>query len=166
MNAASVHLLLNHFPILGALFAAMVLLAGIILNDRKVNQVGLVSLVIFTLISIPAFLSGEGAEEVLEELPGISNAAMHDHEEIAELGFWFMMFTGMVALVSFWLQYRKERLHRIVSIITCILALVAFGVFVQVGLTGGKIRHTETIKPIGPPEQQPEIEYPGEGEDD
>ena len=86
MNAAHIHLLLNHFPILGALFAAGVLLAGVLFNDRKINQVGLVSLVLFAILTIPAFLTGEGAEEVLEELPGISNASIKDHEEIAELG--------------------------------------------------------------------------------
>jgi uncharacterized membrane protein len=152
MNPAHIHLLWNHFPILGALFAAGVLLAGVALNDRKINQVGLVSLVIFTLLTLPAFLSGEGAEEILEEYPGISHAAIHDHEEMAELGLWVMVFAGLVALVGFILQRRKEHVHRLMSIIALVAALAAFGVMARVGLSGGEIRHPEIVKPLAAPE--------------
>lgn len=152
MNPAHIHLLWNHFPILGALFAAGVLLAGIVLNDRKINQVGLVSLVIFTLLTLPAFFSGEGAEEVMEEYPGISHAAIHDHEEIAELGLWVMIFAGVVALAGYILQRRKEHLHRSLSMVALVAALAAFGVMVRVGLSGGEIRHPEIVKPLAAPE--------------
>ena len=151
MNSAHIHLLFNHFPILGALFAAGVLFFGVVLNDRKINQVGLVSMVIFTLLTIPAFLSGEGAEEVVEDYQGISHAAIHNHEEIAEIGLWIMVVAGVIALVSFILQYRKEQLHRTLSIIALVAALAAFGVFARVGLTGGEIRHPEIIKPLAVP---------------
>ena len=147
MNSAHIHLLLNHFPILGALFAAGVLLAGIILNDRKINQVGLVSMIIFTLLTLPVFFSGEGAEEVLEEYPGISHAAIHDHEEMAELALWVMIFAGVAALVGFVLQRRKEQLHRTVSLVAFILALVAFGFMARTGMSGGEIRHPEIVAP-------------------
>lgn len=162
MNPAHLHLLLNHFPILGSLFAAGVLLAGIILNDRKVNQVGLVSLVIFTLLTIPAFLTGEGAEEIIEEYPGISHAAIHEHEEAGEFGLWVMVFAGVVALAAFWLQRRREHLHRTVSIVACVVALVAFGIFYRVGLTGGEIRHPEIIKPL----EVPGVEQPNQREEE
>ena len=158
MNEAHIHLLWNHFPILGSLFAAGVLLAGIIFNDRKINQVGLVSLVIFTLLTLPAFLTGEGAEEVVEEFPGISHAAIHEHEEAAEWGLWVMIFSGVVALAGLWLQRRRENLHRTVSIIACALALFTFAVFFRVGLTGGEIRHPEIVKPLAGPEQPVEWE--------
>ena len=168
MNPAHIHLLFNHFPILGSLFAAGVLLAGIILNDRKINQVGLVSLVFFTLLTIPAFFSGEGAEEVVEEFQGISHAAIHDHEEAAEWGLWVMIFAGIVALGGFWLQRRREHLHRIVSIVVCAIALFSFAVFFRVGLTGGHIRHPEIIKPLAAPAPEQTAEFGGEdmeGED-
>ncbi len=158
MNPAHLHLLLNHFPILGALFAAGVLLAGVALNDRKINQVGLVSLVIFTLLTLPAFFSGEGAEEILEEIPGISHAAIHDHEEMAELGLWVMVFAGVVALVGFILQWRKEHLHRPMSVIALVAALAAFGVMTRVGLSGGEIRHPEIVKPLAAPEGDSDTE--------
>jgi uncharacterized membrane protein len=151
MNAVHIHLLLNHFPILGALFAAGVLLAGILFNERKINQVGLVSMIIFTLLAIPAFLSGGGAEEIMEEYPGISHAAIHDHEESAELALWLMFFAGLVALVSFFLQRTKEHLHRKVSIVSLVFALVAFGFMARAGLTGGEIRHPEISESIAVP---------------
>ncbi|MCB9282855.1 MAG: hypothetical protein H6563_02180 [Lewinellaceae bacterium] len=152
MNQAHIHLLLNHFPILGSLFAAGILFFGVILNDRKVNQVGLLSLVAFTLLTIPAFLSGHGAEEVIEDYPGISHAAIHNHEEAAELGLWIMVIAGVIALVSYFLQRRKEQMHRLLSLITLVAATAAFGVFFRVGLTGGEIRHPEIIKPIAVPD--------------
>lgn len=165
MNPAHLHLLLNHFPILGALFAAAVLLAGVALNDRKINQVGLVAMVIFTLLAIPAFLSGEGAEEILEEYPGISNAAIHDHEELAELALWVMVFAGVVALVGFILQWRKEHLHRSLSTVALVAALVAFGMMARVGLSGGEIRHPEIVKPLAAP-QDGATEQPYDGQDE
>jgi hypothetical protein len=151
MDAAHVHLLLNHFPILGSLFAAAVLLAGVLLNDSKINQVGLVSLVVFALMAIPAFLSGEGAEEIIENCPGVSRAAIHDHEEIAEAGLWVMLFAGAVALAAFFIQRSKPHLHRKLGIIAFAAALAAFAVLTQVGLTGGEIRHPEIVKPLSVP---------------
>lgn len=162
MNPAHVHLLLNHIPILGALFAAGILLVGVIMNDRKVNQVGLIAMVVFTLLTIPAFLSGEGAEEILEEYPGISHAAIHDHEEIAEVGLWVMVFAGLIALVGYILQRRKEQRHRALSTAALFAALVAFGVFTRVGGTGGEIRHPEIVKPMAVPGDT-DMERPYEG---
>lgn len=146
MNAAHLHLILNHFPILGTLFGMGLLAYGLFAKNKSVQNAAFVLFAIITLISIPAFLSGEGAEEVVEHLPGVSENLIHEHEEWAEKAIWLMGILGLLSLISLFFSIKNKSGAKVLSIITLVASLATFGVMAQVGNLGGQIRHTEIRK--------------------
>ncbi len=83
MNQAHFHLLLNHAPIIGPAFGIAVLLAGFIFKSDPVKRAALGIFVLAALLAIPAFLTGEGAEEIVEKLPGVNETLMETHEDVS-----------------------------------------------------------------------------------
>lgn len=147
MNSAHWHLILNHIPVLGTFFAAGLLVAGIFGHSRQIKRSGLVFLLLSTVAVIPTVLTGEGAEEIVEER-GVSHEMIHEHEEQAEVAQWFMLALGLVALGALVADYRRLPVTNVL-IFACLLGAVAIGiVMINVATSGGQISHPEihTIK--------------------
>ncbi|MEM8967517.1 MAG: hypothetical protein AAGE93_13945 [Bacteroidota bacterium] len=143
MNDAQIHLALNHFPIIGTLFGTVLLGIGVFGKNKSLLNTGLIILILMTLITIPVYLSGEGAEEIVEEI-GIDHDVIHEHEEIAEIAVWFMDGLGLLALASFFFTRKTiYGLGRLLSIATLVLSIIVLGFMFRVGSSGGEIRHTE-----------------------
>jgi formylmethanofuran dehydrogenase subunit A len=87
--------------------------------------------------------TGEGAEELVEDLPNIGKQIIHEHEEIAEKFAIIMYATGLLGLLSLYTSIKNHKLAKTISFITLILALFAAFFAKSVGTTGGEIRHTE-----------------------
>lgn len=66
---------------LGAVFALLVGAYGLVRRQPDVLRAALGVLVVCGVGSFAATQTGERAEEVVEHLPGISEAFTHDHEE-------------------------------------------------------------------------------------
>lgn len=143
MDLTHLHLLLNHFPILGTLFGFCLLAYGLIRSNKTLENAGLVTFIIITLITIPAFMTGEEAEETVESLQGVSEYYIEQHEEIAEIALWLMVSTGSLALLTFIVSKIKDNRALILKTITVFLAAGTFGLMTAVGNYGGKIRHNE-----------------------
>ena len=58
MNQAHLHLLLNHLPILGALFGLLILAGGFLLKYDTVKRTALGLFVLSAILAIPAYLTG------------------------------------------------------------------------------------------------------------
>jgi uncharacterized membrane protein len=143
MDAAHLHLLLNHIPILGVLFAICIGIYGLLRKNDSLEKAGLVTLIIVSLVTIPAFLTGEGAEEAVEHLPGVSESLIEKHEELAETSLWLMLATGVLALIALILIIKKSKQKSLLSYLSYALAIGTFVLMTQVGNDGGKIRHSE-----------------------
>jgi len=142
MQEVHVHLLLNHVPILGTLFGLILLIFGIFRKNESLIQAAQLTFVVCAVVAIPAFLSGEGAEEVVEKL-GISHDVIHEHEEIAEKAIWISEFLGLVSLVALFFSFQKNPKRFALNWLVLGVAMVAFALMAYVGSTGGKIRHSE-----------------------
>lgn len=142
MNGAHWHLMLNHFPAIGGIFSALLLLASFLFKSAPFRKAGLSLLIISGLIAIPALLTGEGAEDSLKAI-GQKNNLIHPHEEAAEVAFWVLEATAILGLLAFLMAFRKEDLSKKLTAITFIGTLIATGLFLNVNNLGGKIRHTE-----------------------
>ena len=156
MDATHIHLMLNHFPILGTLFGIGLLAYGIFAKNNSIKHAAFVLFVLIALISIPVFLTGEGAEETVENLPGVSERLIKEHEEFAEKAIWLMGALGILSLFNLYFSIKNKPRERIFSQITLVVALVTFGLMTQVGNIGGQIRHTEIrdasnekLQPVG-----------------
>lgn len=141
MDPSHIHLLLNHVPILGTIFGTILLTYGFVKRNRVFENTGLVTVIIVALLTIPTFLSGEIAEESVEDIVGISETLIEKHEDIASVGLWIMIATGILALYTM-IQTRKTG-RNIFLFITLVLSIVTFAIMTIVGNSGGKIRHSQ-----------------------
>lgn len=143
MNTTHIHLLLNHFPIIGSMIGSLVLLWGIIKKQENVKAIAAVIIVVMTLLAIPVFITGEPAEEAVEHLPGVSESMTHLHEEAAELAIWLMGAAGIASLAALFFAWQKNARTKLVFVVALVMSLLAFGAMARTGYYGGKIRHTE-----------------------
>ena len=101
MNYAHLHLLLNHFPIIGTIVGLGLFLISFFGKNSDLRRGSYIVFAAIALISIPTFLSGFGAQLMVKG-PGVSDALLQRHEGSALLSLWFMEATGALALIGLW----------------------------------------------------------------
>ncbi|MGS2740953.1 hypothetical protein [Sinomicrobium sp. M5D2P17] len=102
--------------------------------------------VVITLLTIPAFLTGEVAEETVEHLQDVSEPYIEAHEDLAGVAFWLMIGTGGMALFTFFVSTMRNNRNIILKMITVLLAVGTFVIMIMVENYGGRIRHSELSK--------------------
>lgn len=143
MNTAHLHLVLNHLPLFAALFSSALLLAGLLRRQLALTRAGLVIAVVAGLGAFGAVRTGEGAEEIVEALAGVSDAAIEPHEEAAEAAMLAAIGLGLLALAALAMPERMVRARRAATIGSLIMALATFGLVARTANLGGAIRHPE-----------------------
>jgi len=143
MNPAHLHLIFNHVPIVGSFFALVLLGVGLLRRNETLTRAGLVAVLAAAIMCIPAQLTGEGAEEVIEDRLNISHHLIHEHEEAAEVGFVALEITGALALFGLLLLGRRSPKSTLVAGLTLAGAVVSFGLLARAGNLGGEISHPE-----------------------
>lgn len=143
MNNAHFHLVVNHLPIVGLLIGTLTLITGLLIKRREVKLTSLGILTFAALTSIAAFLTGEGAEEMVENMPGISETLIHTHEEYAESFLSLTLVTGGLALLTFFVELKKARLSKYLFAIVLLASISDLVLAKYLGTSGGEIRHTE-----------------------
>lgn len=143
MNQAHLHMLFNHLPIIIPIIGLLIMLGGFIFRSEVVKRTAYFVFVLGALCAIPAFYTGEGAEEIVEEMPGVGHRIIHEHEEIAEAFIIFAYILGGISLLGLWANRTLKTFSNIIGYITMIFAAVTIYFAAQTGLTGGEVRHTE-----------------------
>ena len=156
MNDAHLHLIVNHFPIVGITIGLLVLIVGYLIKNEQVKATSLGIFIFSALAAIAANYTGDGAEEIVEKIPGITKSLIHDHEEYAEQFFTLSLILGGAALITLFLQIKKLGLAKYGYILVAILAISSLVSANYVGVSGGEIRHTE-IREASNIENQPDI---------
>ena len=85
MNGAHWHLVVNHLPIIFPIVGVIVMITGLISKSEAVKRTAFMIFVFGALAAIAAMNTGEGAEELVEDMPTIGKKIIHEHEEIAEI---------------------------------------------------------------------------------
>lgn len=143
MNDAHLHMVVNHFPIIGTIFGLGILVTGMFMKNNALKNTAYVLFAVAAIFAAFSMGTGEGAEELVEDMPNIGHQIIHEHEEIAEKFAIIMYATGFFGLLSLFASYKKYRFASFFSYITLVLALVAGVLTKSVGTSGGEIRHTE-----------------------
>lgn len=78
MSWGHLHLLLNHVPVIGTLLGLLLLLVAFGRKSEELKKVTLGLFVLIALVTVPVYLTGEPAEEMIENIPGISKAILSD----------------------------------------------------------------------------------------
>ncbi len=150
-NPAQMHLLLTHLPVVGALLAAATLVIGAVARNASTRRFGLALLLFTGLTAIPTHLTGEGAEEVVEDRPGVSEALIERHEDAAGFALALAVLGGAAAGASLLAtRLGRERAGRTLFAMAVVLSLADTGVLGWVAHLGGEIRHDEIRIAGGP----------------
>jgi hypothetical protein len=143
MDFAHLHLLLNHVPIIGTMVGLGLFLLSFFANTQDLRRASFVVFVATALLTIPAFMTGIGAQVEILASGGVSNDLIQRHQGSAELTVWFMQITGAFSTVALWRSRRPVRTSRWNTVAVLFFSLVTAGLLARTGNTGGEIRHPE-----------------------
>lgn len=142
MNAAQIHLALNHAPLFLSLIGGGILLLGMIKKNESFMNLSLYFLIAAAVFTIPVFLTGEGTEELVENLPGVTETAIEEHEDMAKISLIIISIMGGLALVGLFIR-NKASMTRVLFSGLVLLSLASFVTMAQTAHLGGLIRHSE-----------------------
>jgi hypothetical protein len=125
INWAHVHLMINHFPVIGVPIGILLLAYALVRKSEEIKTVSLGLFVLIALITIPVFLTGEGAEDVVKHIPGVTETYIGRHEESAELTLILIEVLGFLALTGLVLFKFRGAIPKIVVILVLVMSLIA-----------------------------------------
>ena len=143
MNDAHLHMVVNHFPIIGTILGAGILLTGILFKNNTVKNVAYVLFVVAAVFAAVSMATGEGAEEMVEDMPTVGHDIIHEHEEIAEKLALSLYVLGVVSLFGLYANIKKLSQAKTAAVLTLVISIIAIYFAQLTGTTGGEIRHTE-----------------------
>lgn len=151
MNWAHVHLMLNHLPVLGTIFGLLLLGWAVLRRNEALQRVALGTFVLSALAAVLVYLTGESAEELVEDLAGTAEQAIEPHEQAALVALIAVEALGALALTTLVL-FRKRGVPRPLVGAALVCALATAGWMAQTANLGGRIRHAELRSTATPPQ--------------
>jgi formate hydrogenlyase subunit 3/multisubunit Na+/H+ antiporter MnhD subunit len=142
MSSVHVHLALVHFPVVGLVLVTLLLGWGLVRGSEAPRRIALAGLVLVALLALPAYFTGDSAEDAVERLPGVSEAIVDRHEEAARAAFIAAEVLGAVALIGA-LGFARRRPATWFVAVLFFLSLASTGLMAWAANLGGQIRHTE-----------------------
>lgn len=142
MNSAQIHLALTHVPVILSLVGLIILVIALFKKSNSLIKTSYYILLFAGLSVIPVYLSGEGTEELVESLPGVSEDIIERHEEVAKLAMISVVVAGLAALTGLVLSQRSS-VAKITKAVVLLFAISSTGLMAQTAHLGGQIRHTE-----------------------
>lgn len=143
MDQTHIHLLITHLPIFGSLLGTLVLGYGMWKKSDTTQLASYYLLVISALGAVIAYLTGEAAEETVENIQGVSENVIEQHADFASYALVALIMVGVFSLVGIYFKSTKSTFAKPAATITLFLALIGFGLVARAGYLGGQIRHTE-----------------------
>lgn len=145
MNPAHLHLTINELPVMGTFAGVILLSVALIARSRHVwVTAGLLALGVAAIATVVAFLSGQGAVNVVEGLPRTSNHALEAHHFRATVASTLVGVATVVGAVVYALTRRRRTTYGRGSIAAVLAAaFVAAAAMAWTALAGGRINHPE-----------------------
>jgi uncharacterized membrane protein len=142
MDAVHLHLMLNHVPVIGLGFVFLTLLVAWMRRDDVLFRLALGFGIVVALGALGARLTGSGAEEAVEKLPGVTETVIERHEDAANLATIVVGVLGIASLGGLWL-WRRTPVPRWFQLGLLALAVIGGGLMAYTANLGGQVRHTE-----------------------
>jgi len=140
-----VHIVLNHFPTAGFVFAIAFYVMALVTNNDLMKQGSLVLFVICGIVGVPTYVTGTATMWAVTQppIPEISKAVINAHRDMA---FWTMVglgLTGAAAWTELW-RYRYFGSFSKTSLtLVTLFAIATLGIMTETGHRGGLINHPE-----------------------
>lgn len=143
MDQTHIHLLITHLPIFGSLLGTLVLGYGMWKKSDTTQLASYYLFVISALGAVIAYLTGEEAEETVENIQGVSENSIELHADFAVYALVALIALGVFSLIGIYFKSTKSTFAKPVTTLILFLALISFGMVARTGYLGGQIRHTE-----------------------
>lgn len=143
MNDAHLHLVVNHFPIIGTILGLGILIAGLFFKNDTIKNTAYCLFIVGAIFAFASMATGEGAEEMVEDMPTVGKKIIHVHEEMAEKLAIVLYLLGIVSMAGLYTNSKKHAQAKLISFLTLAIAAIGIILGIKTGTTGGKVRHTE-----------------------
>lgn len=143
MSQVHLHLLITHLPVFGSILGALVLGYGLWVKSNQTKNAAYYIFIISAIGAAIAYFTGEGAEEAVEKVQGVSENIISLHEDAAMYALISLIALGIMSVTGLMVSRFKTSLIKPISVCTLVLSLVCFGLVARTGYLGGQIRHTE-----------------------
>lgn len=145
MNQTHLHLLITHLPIFGSILGALVLAHGLWTKNNQTKIAAYNLLILSAIGACIAYLTGEAAEETVENIQGVVESTIKEHEEFASFALVSLIILGLASILGLFITLRKSPLTRTLGFVILFISLISFGLVARTGYLGGQIRHTEVV---------------------
>jgi uncharacterized membrane protein len=138
-----VHIILNHFPTIGFVFALGFFIAALVTDNVVMKRSSLVLFVICAILGVPTYITGAASMWALATVPGISKAVINAHRDMALLTLFGLAFTGVAAWIELWRFRHLGRFSNRSLYLILAFAIITLAVMAETGHRGGQINHPE-----------------------
>jgi hypothetical protein len=147
MDPVHWHLVLTHVPVVGSAFAVLLLGVAWVSRQPLIGRLGLAGVVLVAALTVPAFLTGEPAEEVAERLPGVTEEVIDRHEDASKTALLAVGLAGVLGLAGFLTSFRARGAPAWVVLAVLLVTAASAGLLGWTANLGGQIRHPEIRGP-------------------
>lgn len=140
MNAAHLHLIVNHAPV----FLTFAGILSALWGYRRSNDAWFISFGLWVLSGASAgvaYASGGGAADAIKNLPGVSTSAVEPHEDVAKVALILAMVPALVSIVA--IVARAVRRSPALRGLALAVAIITLGAMGYAATLGGAIHHPE-----------------------
>jgi uncharacterized membrane protein len=144
-----IHMILNHFPTVGFVFAIVFYLIALALNNEGMKRAGLVVFVICAILGVPTYVTGAASMWALTDppIPQISKALINEHRDMALWTLFGLAFTGGTAWFELWKYRHIGRFSNGWLYLVLAFAIITLLIMAETGHRGGQINHAEIRLP-------------------
>jgi uncharacterized membrane protein len=142
MNSSQIHLALTHVPVIFSITGVIVLAVSLLQKNYTAARMSFYLLIAAGLFALPVFFTGEGAEENIEHIAGVSESIIEKHESLANISLWIIIATALLALIGL-LRLAGRQLFQIMRFLVLTFAFLSAGFMGYTAHLGGQIRHSE-----------------------
>jgi DMSO reductase anchor subunit len=143
MNQAHVHLWITHLPIIGSILGIFVLAYALVVKSFETKIAAYCIFIISSIGASIAYLTGEGAEEVVENIQGVIESTIEPHEDFAVIALVSLIILGVASAGGIVVSITKSSMSRTAALLILLIAIISAGLIGRTGYLGGQIRHTE-----------------------
>lgn len=141
--AVHLHLLLNHVPTVGTVAGVGLFLLALVRQNDDLAKASLEVLFVVGLVTLPAYMSGAAAVEVLKSRGDFAAVLVADHQNAALFSLVWVQLTAGAAWFALWQFRRRGRPSRTALASTFVLMTAGLVAAAYTAALGGLISHPE-----------------------
>ena len=143
---AHLHLLVNHAPIFGSLFALALLIASYFTSADVLRRTAFVVLIATAIAGATADLSGDPAEKTVRGLPGVRREDIDAHSQMGDKAYILGGVLGVLAVGAL-VRWRRRPVPAGATLVAVLATAFVGGAMMYTGLLSGAGSATRRCAP-------------------